>query len=316
LPATSPVSVASGATLDLAGTSQTIASLSDVSGAGGWVTNSSNTNATLTIAGSAATTFSGQINDAGNGSAISLIKSGNSTQVLAGASAYSGTTTISNGSLLVNGSLGTNAVIVSGGLLGGNGAIGGPVTIQPGGTLSPGSNSIGALTINNTLTLAGTTYIEINKSVPTNDVVPGLSAVTFGGTLTVTNLGGTLAAGDSFTIFPAASCSGTFAALNLPALNTGLGWNSNSLAGGTLSVIAAVPPQFGSIAQTSGGTLQFSATGAAGVNYELEAATNLAPPITWIYVTNAVAGANGVLQFPNLSDTNSPQQFYRIISIQ
>ena len=316
LPATSPVSVASGATLDLSGISQTIASLSDVGGAGGLVTNNSNTNATLTITGSATTTFSGQINDAGNGSAISLIKSGNSTQVLAGANAYSGTTTISNGSLLVNGSLGTNAVIVSGGLLGGNGAIGGPVTIQSGGTLSPGSNSIGALTINNTLTLAGTTYIEINQSVPTNDIVCGLSAVTFGGTLTVTNLGGTLAAGDSFTIFPAASCSGTFAALNLPALNTGLGWNSNSLANGTLSVIAAVPPQFGSVSQTSDGTLQFSATGAAGVNYELDTATNLAPPITWIYVTNAVAGTNGMLQFPNLSDTNFPQQFYRIISIQ
>jgi autotransporter-associated beta strand protein len=312
LPPSTAVSVAAGATLDLSGLVQTVASLSGA----GVVTNSAATAAALTLNNFTNTTFSGQINDAASGNAISLIKSGAATQVLAGVNAYSGTTTISNGSLLVNGSLGTNAVIVSGGLLGGNGTLGGPVTIQPGGTLSPGSNSIVVLTISNTLTLEGTTFIEINKSVPSNDVICGLSAVNFGGTLTVTNLGGTLAAGDSFTIFQAANYSGTFAVLNLPALNTGLGWNSNSLARGTLSVIAVVPPQFGAISQSSDGNFQFSATGAASVNYELDAATNLAPPVTWTYVTNAVAGTNGLFQFSDLSATNFPQRFYRIIPTQ
>jgi hypothetical protein len=103
--------------------------------------------------------------------------------------------------------------------------------------------------------------------------------------------------------------------LNLPALNTGLGWNLTNLASGTLSVVAAVPPQFGSISYTTNGGLQLSATGAAGVNYNLEATTNLASPITWVFVTNAVAGANGLLQFPNLPATYS-QQFYIITSSQ
>ena len=45
------------------------------------------------------------------------------------------------------------------------------------------------------------------------------------------------------------------------------------------------------------GNFQFNGNGAAGVTYELDAATDLMPPVLWMFVTNAVAGQNGLFQF-------------------
>ena len=219
--------------------------------------------------------------------------------------------------MLVNGSLGANTVTVSGGKLGGNGVIGGSVNIQAGGTLSPG-NSIGALTINNSLVLGGTNFIELNKTALTNDVILGMSSITYGGALTVTNLSGTLAAGDSFKIFYATNYNNsTFAAFNLPPLGVGLAWNTTNLTvNGTLSVIATALPQFSSITQSSDGNFVFSGTGAADATYELDAATNLQSPVLWFFVTNTVADQSGLFQLFDLSATNFPQRFYRVMSSQ
>jgi hypothetical protein len=159
----------------------------------------------------------------------------------------------------------------------------------------------------------------LDKGLATNDELLVAGALNYGGTLTVTNLTGWPAAGDNFPIFQAASYNGTFAALNLPALGAGLAWNTNSLTNGILSVVATVPPQFtqlGAIAQTSDGNFQFSGSGAAGVTYELDAATDLAPPVVWSFVTNAVADQNGLFQFADLQATNFPQRFYRITTSQ
>ncbi|MBW8863951.1 MAG: autotransporter-associated beta strand repeat-containing protein, partial [Verrucomicrobia bacterium] len=95
LPIVSPVSLASGATLDLTGISQTIASLSDVSGSGGLVTNSVGT-VTLTLSSGGTNTFSGPIASA---NAINLVKNGTGMQTLNGANNYSGNTTVNAGTL-------------------------------------------------------------------------------------------------------------------------------------------------------------------------------------------------------------------------
>ncbi len=121
LPTTSPVQIASGATLDLGGASQTVAGLSDLSGGGGAVTDSTSAAPTLTVApagGSA--TFSGVIQD-GAGK-TSLILNGPGTQVLAGSNTYSGPTTITAGTLQVGtggttGSIGGTSAIVDNGVL-------------------------------------------------------------------------------------------------------------------------------------------------------------------------------------------------------
>ncbi|HXI53671.1 MAG TPA: autotransporter-associated beta strand repeat-containing protein, partial [Candidatus Saccharimonadales bacterium] len=109
--------------------------------------------------------------------------------VLTGTHTYTGATTVIAGTLLVNGTLGVTAVTVTGGTLGGNGLIRGAVTIQSAGRLSPGS-SIGTLTINNSLNLAGSTVMELNAATGAHDLVSGLTTVTYGGTLILSNLAG------------------------------------------------------------------------------------------------------------------------------
>ena len=240
LPATGAVIVASGATLDLNGFNSTIAGLN-----GSGIVDSSSTNvpATLTVSNSVDASFGGVIQD--SGLSLALVKTGSAAQSLNGTNTYSGTTTVSNGTLFVNGVLGTNAVKVTGGTLAGCGKVLGPVTLQSGGTVAPGTNAIGRLVISNSLTLAAgcATKIEISKtgSVTTNDSVFGLTSLSCGGTITVTNIGVTaLAAGDTFKIFSAASFSGTFAATNLPPLGSTLTWSNRLSTDGTLAVISVV----------------------------------------------------------------------------
>jgi len=269
---------------------------------------------TFTLQGNGSFYLSGSLQN-GNATTVNLSKTNAGTLTIAGVSTFSGSTTNWRGNLFVNGSLASPLVVVTG-TLGGTGVIAGPVTIQNGATIAPGNNSIDALTINNSLTLNGTTIMELNREAGTNDVIRGMSNVNYGGTLTVTNLAGTLAPGDNFQIFSATTFGGAFATFNLPALGFGLAWNTNTLTNGILSVVATVPPQFSSIAPLSDGNYQLNGTGSAGVIYELDAATYLTPPVVWSFVANAVAGQNGQFQLFDLKATNFPQRFYRILSSQ
>ena len=128
------------------------------------------------------------------------------------------------------------------GVLVGNGVITGPVVVQVGGTLAP-SASIGSLTISNTLTLSGTTVMEIDKVALTNDSLRGLTSVSYGGTLVLSNLAGNYAVGDSFKLFYASSYAGSFTNL-VPALpGPGRAWNTNTLTtDGTLRIITNSTP--------------------------------------------------------------------------
>jgi fibronectin-binding autotransporter adhesin len=104
LPITTPVvmggALGSTPTLDLQGANQQVASLADVAGAEvfGVVTNSaSSTSVVLTLSTpSGTTTFSGSID--GN---ISLVKDGDSVQILNGSLTYTGNTTVNGGTLQV-----------------------------------------------------------------------------------------------------------------------------------------------------------------------------------------------------------------------
>ena len=240
LPATSVVTVAPSATLDLNGFNSAIAGLNG----GGTVGSSSvNSAATLTVSNSSDASFGGVIQNSGQ--PVAFVKTGGATQSLNGTNTYSGPTIVSNGTLVVNGMLGTNSVSVSGGVLAGTGTVLGAVTVQSGGTFSPGANAIGQFTISNSLTLAAgsVTKIKINKTgnLMTNDSVAGLTSLSCGGTITVTNIGSTtFAAGDAFKIFSAGSFSGAFAVTNLPPLVGNLAWSNQLAAAGTLVVISTV----------------------------------------------------------------------------
>ncbi len=171
-----------------------------------------------------------------------IAKVGTGTQTLSGASTYTGATTVNGGTLSVTGSIASAVTVNSGGTLGGTGTTR-AVTVASGGTLAPGVSGIGTLTVSGTLGLSGTVTMEINKSTATSDLVKGITTLTYGGTLNVTNLAGTLAAGDTFTLFTATSYSGNFATINLPTLGTGLYWNTANLtANGTISVAGGSLP--------------------------------------------------------------------------
>ena len=181
-------------------------------------------------------TYAGAINGVGT-----VEKQAAGTLMLTGSNTYTGTTTVSGGTLLVNGVIGASSVAVTNGTLGGNGVISGPVVIQSAGRLAPGA-SIGTLTISNSLTLASDAVMELNAATGTNDLVRGLTSVTYGGTLTLSNLSGTITPANGFKLFSAGSYSGSFAALSPATPGAGLAWNTNTLAtDGTLRVVSTGP---------------------------------------------------------------------------
>jgi hypothetical protein len=220
--------------------------------------------------------------------------------------------------MIVNGSLGC-PLTVAGGSLAGHGTIGGAASIESGATLAPANLGVSPLTFGNSLNLSSgsTSLFQINKSQQTNDSVSVISTLTLGGTLIVTNLSGNLATGDSFKLFTAGTISGNFSAFTLPPLGTGLAWNTNTLiTNGVLSVISAVAPLFNSINQHANGSFVFNATGAAYSIYDLDAASNLAPPIAWLTITSTTADPSGNFQLSDFQATNFPTRFYRITAQQ
>jgi outer membrane autotransporter protein len=128
--------------------------------------------------------------------------------------------------------------VAANGTIGGTGTLEGFATVQSGGKLWPGA-SIGTLTVTNTLTLnsGSATTMEINAGTLACDKVIGMGTLNYGGTLTVTNLGGSFAIGQSFPLFSADNYNGNFTTVNLPTLGiSGAHWNWNA-ANGTLSVV-------------------------------------------------------------------------------
>ncbi|HEV6965660.1 autotransporter-associated beta strand repeat-containing protein [Roseateles sp.] len=221
----SAVTVASGATLDLAGFSQAIGSLAGA----GTVDNATGASAyTLATGGdNTSTLFSGIIKNT-TGS-VALTKSGAGTLTLSGPNTYTGATTVNAGTLLVNGNQpsATGAVAVAGGTLGGSGTVGGATTVQSGATLSPGpafGTGAGTLSLKAGLTVnaGATTAFELGQAGTAggslNDLVAVTGNLSLNGTLNVTQSSGGSFTGGTYTLFTyTGTRTGTFSAVNLPA---------------------------------------------------------------------------------------------------
>ncbi|MGX1785436.1 autotransporter domain-containing protein [Bosea sp. NPDC055332] len=218
--ANSTFTVASGATLDLAGLNQTIGSLAGV----GTVTLGSGT---LTAgANNSSTTFSGKITGTGG-----VTKTGTGTLTLTGTNTYTGATKVSGGKLVVNGSL-ASSVTLDGGTLGGSGTIGG-MSVASGATVSPG-NSIGTLTVSGNVAFAsGSTYqVEVNAAGQSDRIAASGKATITGGTVQVLAQNGNYAAATNYTILTASGgVTGTFTSVssNLAFLTPSLGYGGTSV---------------------------------------------------------------------------------------
>jgi autotransporter-associated beta strand protein len=203
---------------------------------------------TLALEGDASVsghTLAGSISD-GTATPLSLVKNGSSEWTLSGNSSFTGPTAVSNGVLRVTGALTNSAVTVVGGKLTGTGTCGGAVAVT-GGTIEPGvsTNLSETLTIRNDLALAGTALLQIGKSgtTPINDQIVGVTNITYGGTLIVTNAtGATLADGDAFVLFSASGTkTGNFTNIVVAPAAPGLIASFNPT-NGTLSLVSAVVP--------------------------------------------------------------------------
>lgn len=257
-------------------------------------------------------TFNAPITATGSAFTAGFTKMGAGVLVLTNSNTYTGATTVNEGTLLVNGDIAAGSVTVNSATLGGTGSISVPVTVTANGTLAPGA-SIGTLTINSNLTLAGNVFIEVNRSVsPSNDLtsVSGVLTNAGTGTVTMTNLGGTaLAAGNKFKIFNKAVLNG--AALTISgALPGGLIWSNSLATDGSISVLStniATRPTL-SFA-TSNNVMTFSWTDAS---YHLQAQTNaLSVGITTNWFDYPSGGASPVRVTNNPAN---PTLFFRLKS--
>ncbi|HEX4262899.1 MAG TPA: autotransporter-associated beta strand repeat-containing protein [Verrucomicrobiae bacterium] len=282
--------------------------------------------------GNAPVTFSNVISGTGG---FYLNQYGGSPLVFAAANTYQGVTDIRSGMVLAligNGSISGSANIslaasatldVSGRIdqtltlvgsqtLQGNGAVNGNLTVGGNATVSPGgANTIGTLAVTNAIHLLSVTAMDVNKNAGTSDQLNCAGTITYGGTLNVSNLAGTLAAGDSFKLFNAGTYNGTFATI-APAPGAGLAWDGSGLTNGTIKVIAvSAGPTIGKIT-VSGGKIIISGsnnTGSAGT-YHILIATNVFQPLSsWTVLTNGTFDGSGNFSSTNAVGTNA-HQFY------
>ena len=295
----------------------------------------------LWIIGTAGTTaFSGVLSDGQGNGKLSLIKTGGSTQILSGVNPYSASTTISNGGVLAlsgSGSIGntTNIFIGSGSTLDvvgrtdqtltlnsnqtlmGDGSLNGKLVTLANSTVSPGS-TVGTLRVTNNITLGGALLLELNRTNAQNcdQLVSVLGTITYGGTLSVTNRGPALQAGDGFQLFPGAVTA--FSSIQV-ATNDATGsfytWTNKVAIDGSVQVLAVVSPVNKSptnlTANVSGNQLVLSWP-TDHIGWHLQGQTN--PPTAGLS-TNWVTIPNTDLSnsYTNTVDTAQGSVFYRMV---
>lgn len=254
----------------------------------------------------------------------SILKRNTGALTLTASNAFTGNLTINAGALALAGSIGgTPKIQLSGGAvldvaavlggftvgnsqtLAGVGGVSGNVTVN--GTVNPGP--LGTLNFSNNLSLSGMTVMELNRTNAQNADLISAATLAFGGTLTVTNIGGMLQAGDSFQLF-SGSITGAFAATNLPALSsTNLFWDASKLNSHGILAVALKPAVAPTILPPlmNGTNLTLQASSQSGFNYVLQATAQLAPA-NWTAIQSNAGGSLLTFTIP----ITGTQQFFRI----
>jgi autotransporter-associated beta strand protein len=241
---------------------------------------------------------------------------------------YTGPTTVTGGTLEIDR---TNApgpavspITVSGaGTLSGSGIIGGSVTIASGGTLAPGTNANGtmlirSLTVSNNVTLqaGGKARFKVNLTAGTNDQVVGISTLTYGGTLSLTNIGAlAYTNGTVIKLFDASTYVAGAVTIQPSSPGPGLMWDASQLpVDGTLHVTTLIAPTLANPARQPNGSISFGISGTVGQGYSVLASTNVTLPLSSWTVIQSGSLPSVPYVFNDLSATNYPVRFYLISS--
>ena len=305
---------------------------------GGYLTGASyGAGNTLYVIGGANTssTFSGVVTDGGYGS-TAITKVGTGTLTLNGTVTNTGTMTVSNGVLALGTAtsldhsptlkVGSGSAILDvsgrsdmtlnlGNLaaqtLTGIGAVNGSLNEQANSFVKPG---LGALTVSNSITLAGATTLQLNRTNAANCSELVSPSFTISGPLTVTNVGPALQAGDSFQLFSTGVTG--FSVTNLPTLTGTLYWTNRLATLGNIAVAGGVATYPTNITYTitSSNTLALSWP-ADHTGWRLQVQTNnlasgiSSTPVDW----GTVAGST-TMNATNLPiDGTKPTEFYRLV---
>jgi autotransporter-associated beta strand protein len=252
------------------------------------------------------TTFAGTITNGNNSTAITKVGAG--TWTLSGTNTYTGATIISSGVLALSGfgsltvtpsiTVASNAVLDvstrndgaltlnSGQTLLGDGLVRGSVIASSNSVINPGPapGLISTLTITNSLQLRSGSAINMDLDYyqfagsGTNDMITGLTSVTYGGTLNL--LIGSIETNSVFKLFSANSYSGAFDAINpsLPPFN-GLMWDTSRLpVDGTLR-LTVLRPSISSVSISGSDFVINALNGPPFGNVLVLSSTNVAAPL-------------------------------------
>ncbi|HEX9048546.1 MAG TPA: autotransporter-associated beta strand repeat-containing protein [Verrucomicrobiae bacterium] len=285
--------------LDLNGNAITVASLHNGGSGGGFIDNASTTtNATLVVGtDDSSSAFDGYFGD-GSTKALNVTKVGAGTLTLSGTSTNTGTVTVKGGTLALTGSgsfaNAATLAVASGATLDVSTRGDGTLTLSANQTLKHAGASAGSINISGNLTLgAGALLLALNRtnSPATNDSLAVSGTFTAGGTLTVTNLGPVLHAGDTFQLFPSAVSGFTTVILQTvdTVNNVQYSWNNTLGTDGAISVASV-----SSLVNTNAPHLQVSVSGSM---------VHLAWPTNsgWTLLTNSVSltATNQWFPYPN-----------------
>jgi autotransporter-associated beta strand protein len=232
------------------------------------------------------------VNGGGGGG---LTKVGNGTLHLDGQNTYTGTTLVSSGTL----GMAPNATIA------------GPVTVAAGATLAGDIGSIESFYINNSLTLQPGSTTTMTLTPSSNDEIQGLTSVTYGGALVVTNTSGSpLVVGHEYILFNAANPgTGNFSSITI--LPSGAG--TFNPANGVLTITPSGGFTFSSLKASAGSLVMVGSGGTPSSGYTLLSSTNLATPISaWITNTTGTLDASGNLSNSIPLNPAQPAVFFRL----